>query len=687
MRILNLGCAACLAMLLLPIHDLCADTIICKDGRKFEGEILKETENTVRVRTVRGTVTLPRADIKTIERGESIFEKVRKQKAALAEDDAKGRWELAEFCAKGGLRLEAVAFLQELRMMASPFYVKATLKLADLVADSNARGAIQLLDDLFEKTKDSQAKARSTKIKEQLDAKRRKAYEEALTASRAKRWPQAFDGLEYAYKLSYPGLAEQGKGKITEDMVLKTIIDLRRSLEQSARGRAAQASAGAGGDLSCTACKASGWGTCHTCKGQGTVTKVTPPTFSPRGVIPGKRYKVKCGTCRGAKMARCKTCSGSGLSMTKITGRPAWAVRSVANDAWTLRNRDPFQSLQRMERKVGDGRLVLPEGFKPSYSLSKLLREMLPEVPIGARFSGMPAYARFKTAWDAAAKQVRANFLCNYAYEASQNSLPTVGHAGGDYAPVLSAEGLDLKRIRARSPTADATEVSAFPASWGGKWIFVEGVFKGVDDSLSGRDRIAFDIDSKLPNNLHSHVYLPLAERYHKLGATEPRAPPFLKMIALNYPYENVSKTAKGLKAGERVRLLGRVLYREDRNPETSLEVWDIEVFVDEETQKNLALIRKPVTFRFQDTPLSESLYFLSLVTGTKIRLDAKDAEGLTVNGRATGQPLAQALSTLLKDVKLEWVFDDKGSGLKVVQGAKAEEKEARDKVVSHLKR
>ena len=385
-------------------------------------------------------------------------------------------------------------------------------------------------------------------------------------------------------------------------------------------------------------------------------------------------------------MWKCQRCYGSGIDPRKFTGRSGWAVRSVASDAWTLSHKDPLEAMRRAERKASYGRLVLPESYVPAYPNSKSLRALVPEVPAGSTFAGKPGFNAFKSAWDKAAGHVRAHFLCCYAYEVAKKALPLVGQAGGDHDPRIDAERLDLKTMLLNAPTVDATELSAFPEDWGGKWVFVQGVYKGTDQEFSGRDRTAFEIATRLPHNLHLYTYLPVAKRFHEVGASEAHAPPFLKAIALKYPYDTLSRATKELKAGDHIRFLGRALVRKDRNPETSLEVWDIQSFVDELTRQRMALIRKPVTFRFEETPLSEALYFLSLLTGTKIRVEVQNVAALTVCGRIASRPLAEGLNTLIGDMKLHWVFDDKSSGLKVVQTASEQELTDRGQVLKHMK-
>jgi tetratricopeptide (TPR) repeat protein len=57
-----------LVFLLVAVSTLSADTIVLKDSRKFDGEIVDEDSATVKLRTKYGTLTFPVADIASIER-------------------------------------------------------------------------------------------------------------------------------------------------------------------------------------------------------------------------------------------------------------------------------------------------------------------------------------------------------------------------------------------------------------------------------------------------------------------------------------------------------------------------------------------------------------------------------------------------------------------------------------------
>ena len=70
---------------------------------------------------------------------------------------------------------------------------------------------------------------------------------------------------------------------------------------------------------------------------------------------------------------------------------------------------------------------------------------------------------------------------------------------------------------------------------------------------------------------------------------------------------------------GQRVRVRG-LFHRCGLSPPCArIEVWQIEVRPDEETERMLAVGRKKVTFRFERTPLKDAVALLSAVTGASM--------------------------------------------------------------------
>jgi hypothetical protein len=83
-----------------------ADVVVFRDGRKLEGKIIKETEESLTLRVKYGEVVVPKRDVSSIERGPTSLE-VYKKKTTEADNTAKARFELGQWCRQKGLDEEA----------------------------------------------------------------------------------------------------------------------------------------------------------------------------------------------------------------------------------------------------------------------------------------------------------------------------------------------------------------------------------------------------------------------------------------------------------------------------------------------------------------------------------------------------------------------------------------------------
>lgn len=668
-----------------------ADTVTTKDGRVLEGEIVEDSETTVRIRTAAGTITLRRVEVRSVEYKESPLQSYDKRKKAMASDDAKERWELAQFCLENNLRRQGEELLGEIRTMASPFYVQATRKLAEILAPREPIAAIDLLDDLAAKTADLEAQVKARELKRDLDKRRQAAYDEAQVYVQKRDWVQAVATLKYAHALSYAGpqASDGPDAPVTRAQVLAKLAEVRQTMEGIARGEltAAGHEVDTSKVITCSVCpKHAGLGACAACKGAGTVERVIPAVITLNGIKPERRVQVPCPTCQGTKQGRCTACAGSGLEINQLEARTQYPVRSVADRAWTRNYPDALTGMRDCFAAAQQRKVTLPPGFVPDYPSSKKLRDALPEVPVPDDFGNGDSAANLEALWKAAKPEVRANFLCCYAFEAAQKSQPAAGELSGaaDPANALAAPP-ELAKLRASAPSVGATEVSALPETWAGRWVWIAATYDGPDASLSGKDRLALQIKTETPNNLHPFVYRAEAQALHAKASGEEGAPPLLKLLGTSYPYADVGAKAGDLQAGDAFQALGRVIYSKDRNPETSLEIWDLMVRADPKTRELLERVRMPVTFNFQDTPLAEGVQLLTLLTGTRIRIDAKQAAELPLSVRATDRPLAEALFEMAKAANVAWVFDEE-NGVRIVATAKPEEQARVEQVMRYLK-
>jgi len=93
---------------LLLLASAWADTIHFEDGRKLEGTIIKETPDTVTIKTKYGTQIVDKMEILNIEKGQSERQEYETRKEEIEdEDNAEARYQLGLWCKKNGLEKEA----------------------------------------------------------------------------------------------------------------------------------------------------------------------------------------------------------------------------------------------------------------------------------------------------------------------------------------------------------------------------------------------------------------------------------------------------------------------------------------------------------------------------------------------------------------------------------------------------
>jgi len=84
-----------------------ADMVYKKDGRSVEGTIIEDTAAHVIVQTKFGPITIPRADVLRIEKGESAVDQFRDRWEAVDKDDALALMDLADWCLENRLSRES----------------------------------------------------------------------------------------------------------------------------------------------------------------------------------------------------------------------------------------------------------------------------------------------------------------------------------------------------------------------------------------------------------------------------------------------------------------------------------------------------------------------------------------------------------------------------------------------------
>ena len=98
----------CLVGVLLPVVLLAQDVVITTEGSRLRGEIVSETRKGIRIKTLGGTIFVPRREIARVERDGDVFRTFEARQAKLDEHDADGWYRLGVWAQDQGLHPQAI---------------------------------------------------------------------------------------------------------------------------------------------------------------------------------------------------------------------------------------------------------------------------------------------------------------------------------------------------------------------------------------------------------------------------------------------------------------------------------------------------------------------------------------------------------------------------------------------------
>ncbi len=123
--------------LLLAVCAICqGDIIYLNTGGKVEGKILSRDldDDSVRIRTINGTVEIATDEIERIEKCESVFDIYERKLKETPKTNAKSQYRLALWCKKKGLKAEAKRHFKKVIAL-SPDHEKARAELGYVKTD------------------------------------------------------------------------------------------------------------------------------------------------------------------------------------------------------------------------------------------------------------------------------------------------------------------------------------------------------------------------------------------------------------------------------------------------------------------------------------------------------------------------------------------------------------------------
>jgi tetratricopeptide (TPR) repeat protein len=634
-----------------------ADIVYLTNGQKVEGEVT-DLGDKIRVRKTSGiTVVYPKSRVRRIVRQASAAQEYRTRREKVELDDAKGLFELARWCAKGGLVTEAEAAFRDALAIASPVYRKAKLEFAVLL---DKQGRLKEALALYRQLGD-EATAQARSARSRLDRQRTIVFREAEERIAKRQYREAVGSLERAFTLT-PASGDSSGNTITEAQVLARLSEARRLFADTFASSRLTIEP-------CLTCKAAGAVTCETCKGKGQVLREVI-TVSPTGGVRRTKKWERCNGCRGGKKVRCGSCRGVSADLDGLEGNLRNSLRLLSDRAFSSITSSVDTGIKRMNTWVLKNPLVVQAG-DPPYASSRAMRDAVGSVPLTRE-----ARATLKGPWKGANAETRANFLACYGLELAR------------LVAMFPQSALKPDRRRPPVPLEEAVQrnaslISAFPGKHSGGAFRVAGVWKGAPDmEEAGKGALSMPvaIETEGPHSLRPFLWLQAAKAVHaglgkELGLREVTA------RSNGYPYDDLAKAAGVRKAGDRVELLGRFYYDDKPIPDWRFEVWGVSVRLDEETEKAVKLLSQRVTFRFRDTPIDAGLGMISDLTGVPIDADVPEGLALKVSARAKGLPLGHALGQLLKALELHWTLAD--GRVKVTSKISARE---RERVASILK-
>jgi len=140
------------------------DVLRLKNGSTMVGKVVAATDTEVTFRTSAGVLTVPRANVVSIEQSETPLDLYTQCAAKVADDDVNGHFDLAEWAAKQGLRKQAVAHLRQV-LVNRPAHKLARAKLRTLI-DPLAAVLVARAEALQAKGRYAQAEAPLTRLLE-----------------------------------------------------------------------------------------------------------------------------------------------------------------------------------------------------------------------------------------------------------------------------------------------------------------------------------------------------------------------------------------------------------------------------------------------------------------------------------------------------------------------------------------
>ncbi|MBI2923322.1 MAG: hypothetical protein HYY18_19880 [Planctomycetes bacterium] len=310
-----------------------ADKVVLNDGREYEGLIVEENDKQVKIKTSKATITFPREQIKSVEKGSSaVAERVTRLEALDPENPA-GYLDAAEWFAGAGSVAADVATMKRVCNIASrerSLACRAQTILGDYLVGQGERlgaaRAYQRAAAADPKNEEAAKKAAETKGEFEEVAKRDlKDLLETVKLVIDARYAEAIPRLRKSRGLFFADQAPP--------ILHKSLKDLADDLQL----RVACKPCAGKGQVICPFCGGKGFTTCSNCDGKGV----------KRGFVAGKgeeRFSEKaCRSCIGMGSILCTTCKAERSVTITFVGAYIGQAASVQVETTSGKEREQLK--------------------------------------------------------------------------------------------------------------------------------------------------------------------------------------------------------------------------------------------------------------------------------------------------------------------------------------------------------
>ena len=271
-----------------------ADKIVLNDGRTYEGIVLEDTEKGVKIRTSKATLTFPKNQVKSVERGSNPLALREQKLEALSPDDPKGYLEAAVWMAGEGKEAMDLPTLRRVRDRSSldpPSPAQLLLGRVLLEGGQRAEAARAFMRAANADAGNQEAAKKWAEMRKEVADTARKEMAEIAAAIDdvvAGKYPEALPRLRRARTLFGAEKARAHMGTTLDELA----DDVQRRVPCKPCGGKAT--------ISCHGCKGKGVIRCSVCDGSGRKTGFT----AGEGAA-GSFPKSVCRSCIGIGGSRC----------------------------------------------------------------------------------------------------------------------------------------------------------------------------------------------------------------------------------------------------------------------------------------------------------------------------------------------------------------------------------------------